>query len=188
GAAWVLKGNAIGGGPTRIHRSDMQSAVVGRLGIGAEEAEAKFGFLLEALKYGAPPHGGIAFGIDRIAALMAGTESIRDVIAFPKTTGAQCPMTGAPSPIDDPQLRELHISVRPSQLKQPHPALLCEQRQLRSAHPGARQARVAIAAPAPGRNTTWPRPSAEPHPKMPRRCPALRRAASPKPSATCIRP
>ncbi|MEN1929230.1 aspartate--tRNA ligase [Luteimonas sp. MJ250] len=110
----VLNGNEIGGGSIRIHRPQMQSAVFELLGIGADEAEAKFGFLLDALKYGAPPHGGIAFGIDRIAALMAGTESIRDVIAFPKTTGAQCPMTGAPSPIDDPQLRELHISVRPS--------------------------------------------------------------------------
>ncbi|MGY0613131.1 aspartate--tRNA ligase [Luteimonas sp. A501] len=109
----VLNGNEIGGGSIRIHRPQMQSAVFELLGIGAEEAEAKFGFLLDALKYGAPPHGGIAFGIDRIAALMAGTESIRDVIAFPKTTGAQCPMTGAPSPIDDAQLREVHISVRP---------------------------------------------------------------------------
>ncbi|MEN1960908.1 aspartate--tRNA ligase [Luteimonas sp. MJ246] len=110
----VLNGNEIGGGSIRIHRPQMQSAVFELLGIGSEEAEAKFGFLLDALKYGAPPHGGIAFGIDRIAALMAGTESIRDVIAFPKTTGAQCPMTGAPSPIDDAQLRELHVSVRPA--------------------------------------------------------------------------
>ena len=108
----VLNGNEIGGGSIRIHRSSMQSAVFELLGIGAEEAQAKFGFLLDALKYGAPPHGGIAFGIDRIAALMAGTESIRDVIAFPKTTGAQCLMTDAPSPIADAQLAEVHIQVR----------------------------------------------------------------------------
>ncbi|MBW8366499.1 MAG: aspartate--tRNA ligase, partial [Arenimonas sp.] len=108
----VLNGNEIGGGSIRIHRSDMQSAVFQLLGIEAEEAEAKFGFLLDALRYGAPPHGGIAFGIDRIAALMAGTESIRDVIAFPKTTTAQCLMTGAPSPVPDKQLAEVHVSIR----------------------------------------------------------------------------
>lgn len=109
----VLNGNEIGGGSIRIHRPEMQSAVFELLGIGAEEARAKFGFLLDALNYGAPPHGGIAFGIDRIAALMAGTESIRDVIPFPKTTGAQCLMTDAPSPIADVQLAEVHIQVRP---------------------------------------------------------------------------
>ncbi|MUV12612.1 aspartate--tRNA ligase [Noviluteimonas gilva] len=113
----VLNGNEIGGGSIRIHNSKMQSAVFELLGIGAEEAEGKFGFLLDALKYGAPPHGGIAFGIDRIAALMAGTESIRDVIAFPKTTTAQCLMTGAPSPVPDAQLAEVHVQVREKPVK-----------------------------------------------------------------------
>jgi aspartyl-tRNA synthetase len=107
----VLNGNEIGGGSIRIHRPDMQSAVFELLGIDAAEAEAKFGFLLKALKFGAPPHGGLAFGIDRIAALMAGTESIRDVIAFPKTTSAQCLMTDAPSVIASRQLKELHVAV-----------------------------------------------------------------------------
>ena len=108
----VLNGNEIGGGSVRIHRSDMQSTVFDLLGISKDEAQAKFGFLLEALRYGAPPHGGIAFGIDRIAALMAGTDSIRDVIAFPKTASAQCLLTSAPSPVPDKQLAELHVKVR----------------------------------------------------------------------------
>ena len=108
----VLNGNEIGGGSVRIHRPSMQKAVFELLGIGPEEAQAKFGFLLDALKYGAPPHAGIAFGIDRMAALLAGTDSIRDVIAFPKTTGAQCLMTDAPSPVDEAQLVELHVAVR----------------------------------------------------------------------------
>jgi aspartyl-tRNA synthetase len=110
----VLNGNEIGGGSVRIHRSSMQSKVFDLLGINKDEAQAKFGFLLEALRYGAPPHGGIAFGIDRIAALMAGTESIRDVIAFPKTASAQCLLTSAPSPVPDKQLAELHVRVRES--------------------------------------------------------------------------
>jgi len=108
----VLNGNEIGGGSIRIHRPEMQRAVFELLGIDAEQAQAKFGFLLDALNYGAPPHGGIALGIDRLAALLAGTESIRDVIAFPKTTGAQCLMTAAPSVINEEQLTELHIQTQ----------------------------------------------------------------------------
>ena len=108
----VLNGAEIGGGSIRIHKPEMQQAVFELLGIDKDEAEAKFGFLLEALKYGCPPHGGIAFGLDRIAALMAGEASIRDVIAFPKTTTAQCPLTDAPSTLGAEQLDELHIEVK----------------------------------------------------------------------------
>ncbi len=108
----VLNGWEIGGGSVRIHREEVQSKVFRALNIGPDEARAKFGFLLDALQYGAPPHGGIAFGFDRLTAMMAGAEHIRDVIAFPKTQRAQCLLTQAPSPADEKQLRELHIKLR----------------------------------------------------------------------------
>jgi aspartyl-tRNA synthetase len=108
----VLNGWEIGGGSVRIHRSEIQQRVFAAMKISPEEQRAKFGFLLDNLQYGAPPHGGIAFGLDRLVALMAGTEAIRDVIAFPKTQRGQDLLTGAPTPVTEVQLRELGIRLR----------------------------------------------------------------------------
>ncbi|MCW9025389.1 MAG: aspartate--tRNA ligase, partial [Gammaproteobacteria bacterium] len=108
----VLNGTEVGGGSVRIHQADIQATVFKLLGIDDDEAKDKFGFLLDALQFGCPPHGGIAFGMDRLVMLMAGAASIRDVMAFPKTQTASCLLTQAPSTVNESQLRELHIKLR----------------------------------------------------------------------------
>ena len=108
----MLNGTEVGGGSIRIHKTEMQQVVFDLLGMPAEESKEKFGFLLDALKYGCPPHGGIAFGLDRLVMLMSGSSTIRDVMAFPKTQTAACPLTNAPAMVSDAQLKELGIRLR----------------------------------------------------------------------------
>jgi aspartyl-tRNA synthetase len=115
----VLNGTEVGGGSIRIHRDEIQQKVFHLLGIEEDEAQEKFGFLLTALKYGCPPHGGLAFGLDRLIMLMSGASSIRDVMAFPKTQSASCLLTQAPSEVTEGQLRELHLRVRKPQVETP---------------------------------------------------------------------
>ena len=117
----VLNGTELGGGSIRIHDRDLQQAALDVLGIDKDEAEEKFGFLLNALKYGAPPHGGIAFGIDRLVMLMTGSESIRDVMAFPKTQTASCLLTSAPGKVSERQMKDLSLRFRQAPSK-PEPA------------------------------------------------------------------
>jgi aspartyl-tRNA synthetase len=115
----VLNGSEIGGGSIRVHNATTQKQILGLLGLSDVEIEEKFGFLIEALKYGCPPHGGIAFGLDRIVMLLAGERSIRDVIAFPKTQTASCPLTSAPSVVSEHQLQELSIGLRKTVASEP---------------------------------------------------------------------
>ena len=112
----VINGVEIASGSIRIHKRDLQEKIFSRIGLSMDEAKERFGFLLEAFEYGAPPHGGIALGLDRLIALMAGSDTIRDVIAFPKTQKAVCPLTGAPSSVDERQLRELGIKIKKEEI------------------------------------------------------------------------